>query len=1714
MSVFPNDIDDDTTIIRVDDRVTEISGQNFNQARDAIFRIEEELGINPSGSMDSLAEFLGVSFNSNGTIKQSALASVGLVTLPIDNNDVGVNAGILESKLTLDYSTASLRQLITDNAALLVAIKAVTDDLLVKINSHIAGGPASDLRHVASHIDINNVTSDSRDPLYVWSGLVDTDGNQRSATEVATALSQINNEIVNHINSTSSAHTAGAVSVDTTNFTELSVNADNVQSALEELDAAEELRIGIHRAIMHSAGVPSDARSQVTHKVDDSGTVAEQNDGYGETVVKARQVQTYVAAFPGTSPVDSVTTGDKVIRFVPPTDAAEQLVLDSEFSQVVPGDRLTVRYGDGYNFEATYIVESLRYVPGSDYFVRVASNNLLDTTDAYARIDRPKYDPNVYGIAVVAPSNATPIGDFPGFYSSLTVADPRCASVLGIGFDPNQIDSNHYKLYLQLYPNGNPADKAITLPAIDVTGDAGASPGQYTLDSIVLATNNAFREAGYNYRFLAFQYDGNFGIALADPFNGAAFSIVSGDWSSGSAAEGSFTENVIGEANPDGFNYDGLGLNNGGHASPAYRSSFVDETDAQNPTKLFYPRKERYYVANGSRRDFLRSAVGVSDGYWDGYVSQRVETVNSVETSYTIEECLDTVGLEPGKTITVLPNIEFTDPLYNDNDYGRFIIKSVVYQPSCPGETNKTIITVINGVHGAADPKGTSSGTELTTVRIHFGNDTVGFDLNHMIDGGTPAAQDYHRHHEIYVDQNAKTFSHERARMPIQAASGDNLGTDNWHINYVSPKLRGYRDDSTDLNKYVRFKVVSYDSTSGEFEVQLGQRPTPATGTTVNNPGETVKGRKNVPFRVYDETGNDFIELEYVEVGSSATTINTDKIVDIELFPSLALDDEVLLIATAELNWDPSDNLLVQRVIDRRQVGSVSETEFTQSAKDFITAGDRALHSNGVVRDLEFVQINPSNDAELIFNGGIALVNGYIVTANNGTVVIPELVETGGSSGSTVDWIVCLNELGNFVTYPLTTTKQHFFAEAGTGGGTAYFLPSVTFSEVVNERKDLVPLLTLTATITSVAISDTKDVRRFVANHTNNIPLVWTQDGYDESSSFRSSNALVNWLTLLNNENSLYTRSKVTVRGDLVLESELDLSSVPNLVLEADSLGAARISVYADTGLKLGSNATLRNIKFVHIASSSAPSNIVGISTISPNACILVEPSDGATVENINIENCEFTGQSSSYRFPFIYFALNNNILKNVNVVYNKFIDGTATTSAGVVVAEKNGGDGVTHSILDNVLIENNVGDGDQGIFVVNEIDSGNLPSIASRGLYISRNRCGYIGINSGSSIDGAVGDQQTATYISDNICKMIYAPPDTTGVLQTDASVSNVIISHNSCANIYIRTQSNEDPIDGESSITVEGNLLTKTDVTAPSGTSNIYAIYLQEASSNYPSDFLVTNNRVQKGATSSSTTPLTYTDAIVLDGQGSITGNAINGFTRYGVSVNRDGIIISNNVFRREDDISRYITAVGNDCVVTNNSLDNTTIDGLDTETINVGSGSVVFGNKNHVQTMDLRDSQGNFSWVTSASSDICYNRLDTNSINWQRRNPSTHASGYGPIMSHQSGVSSTSDGYWAVSLSDILPLGATVTEITLTASSNALFDNVGDITLQYVNGTTITTSTALSFATTTTEKTRTVTPNKVVGPQRFEVLVWVSVDSTTSVDVDIEVEVTYRE
>lgn len=1315
MSNYPNSIDSDTELPRVDDNLTDIGSEAINSLRDAVFNIEESLGLMPQGSLSSLSDRVNVSINANGTIKAAALTAVGLVTLPIDNNDVGASAGIVESKLALDYSTSSLFTMISGNSTIIGGLTTAYNGLAADFASHVSGGS---FRHNANNINIDFPLNDKTGIPYP--GVVNLEQG----------LLAINNSLNTHLNSNLNAHPATAINVDTSNFNEIPTTATTVQAALEAIDQSELLTMGAHRNTMHSNGIPQDSRSNAF-----SSHIGA--DGYNLNVVPPTRVYTYVAHYPpGTGPVNDPTTGDNVVEFVPANNA--DFSFDSLFSQVRVGDHITINYG--YGFEMISIIESIRYVPGTSWVIRVSNTNLLDVDSnsegfAYARIDRPLADTNIYGILAVAAANILPETTFGQPLSSLIIGDPKGAMALGINFNSNEIDETHYMLYLQVYPTGNPTQRVISLPGIDVTGNQGKTPGRYTLANVVQTTNNAFRSAGFNYRFIAFENNGNFGIMLADTYGSAAFSIVSGANVGGSLTVGSYVNNIIGNALASNFDAFGFGWGRADCASPAYPVTFSDSFAALLPTKIISPLRNRSYNVNGVRYDYLAAARNTVNGFWEAEITARTVVGSTVKTTYEINGYdLRNSGLMSGKTLVVQPAIEFSDPLYNDVDYGRFFIESVTFDDCfcAPDTPNKVLITVFNSIHAFGNPVRASGGPGLN-VKIYFSNDSVGFNDTNLVNPSNISNQ-FHKLFEVYVDDKAQTFSHERGRMPNQSEGSNNLGTANFEITDISPKLKGYKDDaSTDLNRYVRFMVLSYNPISGEYTGYIGKK---LGATGIERFGVITTARKNIPARFYDETNVDYIEIVFNEPSTSNPGVailstNSQRFVDIEVFPSLQFDDEVMLLATCQVNWRPESGYsVVSNVKDKRQIGSISEKEFTNSAIDFIRAGDRHLHANGVLRGLNIRSYATPDLRVVNLNGGVALVDGAIVAVNNGSVVIPQVFDSTGTLPQTLEWAVCVNKFGNFVPVLLTGTKEQIFATGQISSNT-YYIDSCTSSELLN-RKDLTILHIVTVTINSITLNGHSDVRRFVDSQTGDIPLVVSSSG--TTGSFHTFQAAVAWMRSFGSDNAI-----IYVKGEIDINASINITSNYSINFIGQN---AKINFTGNGSFVLGNNISFENIEFnynVNIPSAAFTSDSIN----ADGGCILVN-SLNENKENIKIINCRFNSTSAKRR-PFILFRAhaNGRYIKNIIIKNNIFNDNytgsidplallQSRSYAAIAFVNTNTGGSISTTLSD-VFIEENICQQTQGIYVTS-LSVNNIPGLNAINVNISKNRCNTIGVMSSAN--------------------------------------------------------------------------------------------------------------------------------------------------------------------------------------------------------------------------------------------------------------------------------------------------------------------------------------------------------------------------------------------
>lgn len=1702
MTVYPFEIDSDQTIIRIDDNLSEIGGESINQLREAVFAIEQELGIHPAGSAGSIANRLDVSLNPDGTIKASALTSVGLATLPIVDNQVANNAGIKEFKLALDFTTSDLHTLIQSNSALLNSLTTFVNNISSDLNLHIAGaGLLSDgstsARHVLSHIDVNSVPTDPRDPTFVWVGLKDKTGALRSAVQAAQALQQINDDLTGHENAVTGAHVATAVSVDTTEFTEIPVAANTAQKVFDYLDDAEVLNMGQHRATQHANAIPRITRSQAFNLP----------DGYRENVVPPTSVLTYLVHAPNTMPVDDLSVGDDLIKFVPTNS---NFVFDAQFSQVRVGDIIRVNYGNGV--EASFPIESLRYDPATEWIVRINGVNLYESSDGYAtaRIDRPLYDVDTAGILAVAAANATPTGSFATLLSSVIVGHPRAAMALGLGFDPGQLNSSHYKLYLEMYPTGNPANKVISLPAIDVTGNAGATPGSYTLESVVQEINNNFRQIGYNYRFIAFAHEGEIGIMLADTINSVSFAIISGSNSSGTLITGTFTENVIGGSSLDDFDALGFGTSGSNQASPAFQATWPDETAAQLPTKVIVPLKNRNYIVNGRRRDdFAPTYLANSDGYWDGYISARTPVgLFTVETTYTVNLDLRAAELKPGKTIVIQPTISFSSGSYSDVDYGRFIIKSVNFNLCDCNDTGiQTQITVINGIHSTGVGFGFSSSPSLP-VRLYFGEDSVGFNNENVINQ-IPTSFEFHRLHEIFINEEGKTFSHERARLPRQDETSVLLSTANLHIKNVSPKLRGYRDtDPLVFNKFVRFYVLSYDTTTGEYDGYIGKRV--LSSDNIITTGPVTTGRKNVVTKFYDETNIDFVELEFEEVtaspGQSILSTAVPRYVDIELFSSLQPDDELMLLATCEVNWEPAANQdIVQHVIDRRQFGSVDETDFTTSALDFISSSDRLLHSNGVIRGLELDFIGPVVDSgEVFFKGGVAIVNGKIAMVNNMSVTIPQISNVGSGLPQDIVWAVCVNENNDLVPIIVTTTKTQFFATPGSGN---YYLPSVTFVELVTTRRDLTPIALVTAHIASLTITDVQDVRRFVSQENLGFELVWASD--DIVGHFYSFDAVKEWINRFENKNNL-----VKVKGAFSLTESLDLTG---FTVKVEFVGeGATITTTAPKGVLIGNNVTIRNINFRY-----APTGSYSAIVNSDNGCIYALLST-ANLSNIKIEGCTFTdGTGGLSRPPFISFQIRKGfILKNLSIIDNIFTDNSSTLfgHCAIVVVHDLLGSGSIPAAVRNLFIERNICE-NQIILVTSYPNDDSV--LTGLGLnifngHISDNSCTVIGAINSLTPNTNVNAPNMLT-ISGNQCKYIAGLEGRFGAMPVfgiapEYGLGNLTVEGNACHWVHVFCQDFGTTQFADLKIinnSLTGNSYLFLDDFEGDGATSDIAIWVPtgNTSTSERNSFVISNNIINTGNYTSG--PYAYkvagiwvsSSAIISDNIIRGLGTGLLGALSSGIVVDNVGlgvavpvkhhIVQGNQIYRVSTTIEAYIKVIAGTSTDTGlcveNFFDSTTVDSSSNTTLISGApiGWIVERNKNQTVTTTVRATTG--QWNLNG---IVAGTFPTGcSITASEVEPPSVS-----MTIDYTGGSGNINVFWRVNLFDYLPKNVKITQITQTVQSASAISSTGTYNITLYSRTTTPSSLAAAGANFTggyvggTAVTLTITPTNTTSSNTF--------------------------
>ena len=1228
MSTYPNAIDNDATIPAVYDNIDQIGEEAINALRDAVFQIEMALGTNIAGTQPSLAARLGVFINQDGTPNTSILYNLGLVTLPVTNNQIANNAGIPESKLNLDFRTQDLYNYIRDLAKdvnLAIGWISVSG---VKLEPHLIGAI---YRHDLEQIDVAETSSQFLNNVF---------RTLRNNTNAYTLINDMNSELLTHqwadgsafgtiqnittnngsIYPSNYAHIASGIYIDTSGFSVIPQTTQNVQSLAEYLDRASLLSIGGRLQSLFGNGISRNSQS--------SSLTA---DGYGKLIIPLTPAIAFLLGNTGnsSSPVDNINYGDDIIQLLPSSD--DGYLFDQQFALVQPGDIITVNYsGDGYNVAVPYVIleKKFSYTPATNnnqtYIVRISGKNFAYAPNATAQINRSLFNKNKYGVLSVTGVNS-PVSNV---QPSLIVGAAKGAQCTGIGFSPDQFNESCYLLYLALYPNGNPLDGYTILSGIDVTGNQGTTPGAYTLQSIVQATNAAFRQPGFNYRFTAFQFEGEFGIMLADSYGNASFSVISAvmgpngmydpvetqinfpnnvvgvfpntitvgsqtlpestvtvnittgfapsgvisvttatgvqnvtytgltqtaftgsSGGTGTVLEGSAVTQPISVPLPDPLGFGQFGAN---LASPPYMTTigWGSIVSALVPTRLFVPLVSNNFYVNGSElQAFPYDVSQAEDNYGDGYWVATITNVTTnagppgnVAVTYNIPLDLSNSGLQAGKTLIIQPTDGYNYGLVN---YGRFFIQSVNFTTCAPFQTLITVYDAVHAQNGSPYPVAAIG----STVGVYFNASSVTFDAETATDFSVPTPySNFKRHFEVYVDDTGNTYTHERGRFCTGGTTTVNSVTlyssvlaTAMDIVSISPKLRGYTFGSvTKINLY----ISNFNPITGQFVGNLQ-----SYNGIVTRPGPTVTGRIGEITRFYDETNIDYIDI-FFGLSSIPSSIS-GQFLDIQLFPSLALDKSIMIIASCQVN-----GTIVNQLIDLREFGNTSEEQLTTSAINFISAPDRLLHTNGVIRGFDTILGGPYGTAGLLsVSGGLALVNGNLNAVDDEIFIIPALQEYYESTYYPINYALCVNSDGDLIIIVLTdydsvlgtpnNALNRIVTVLNVVSSTSYSIDSCNFSYLLNNRKDLTILYVVSSTVTgygnnaNTSIS-LRDVRRFINDSDSNIFATVTND--NSQGNFHNIQTSLNWL-LFNNS----FQNQLQIRGNWVLSTDPGFNNIPQL---------------------------------------------------------------------------------------------------------------------------------------------------------------------------------------------------------------------------------------------------------------------------------------------------------------------------------------------------------------------------------------------------------------------------------------------------------------------------------------------------------------------------------------------------------------------------------------
>lgn len=328
-----------------------------------------------------------------------------------------------------------------------------------------------------------------------------------------------------------------------------------------------------------------------------------------------------------------------------------------------------------------------------------------------------------------------------------------------------------------------------------------------------------------------------------------------------------------------------------------------------------------------------------------------------------------------------------------------------------------------------------------------------------------------------------------------------------------------------------------------------------------------------------------------------------------------------MLLGTCQVN---DTTKKIQYLRDIRQFGNISEVQLSSSALDYISAPTQLLHENGVIRGFGISGVLSGDGYnQLQIDGGAAVINGKIVNVNSEYITIPVLNEVlypmFTTTIETVKYFICVNDKGKYEliastdfdnlgssassynTLALDHTRLFYVKNPNNPSGAAYPIKATYFSDLILNKRNLMPIAVITVPATLVDAqyivnnntATITDARRFVSEgHVGmNNPF-----SLGDHSNFRTVEAMVTWLSELNNFKSHTVNlannigSTVKVHGEISLSTTMTFRNKVTFVGEGGrfivnsqtnmtnvGFDNLRIDIGADLGINLYGSNTLNN---------------------------------------------------------------------------------------------------------------------------------------------------------------------------------------------------------------------------------------------------------------------------------------------------------------------------------------------------------------------------------------------------------------------------------------------------------------------------------------------------------------------------------------------------------